>query len=149
MQSTRLIAVFSCAIALLAGCSSNSSGTPAVRTASGVDASVGAKPVSRFTSATILRRLDSAGTATNDHLTVKDPDELVALESFFPQVGTNQRGSGAGAWAPSVIIQFKPAQGRSIRVLTNYQVWSEGLGDWPVNPAFGDHLDRLFAHSAP
>jgi hypothetical protein len=100
----------------------------------------------RFVSATISRSFDSQGRATNDRLTVKSPEELAALEAFFREVGTGQRGPQAGGWMPAVVIKFKPVIGREVRVASNYEMWSEGVGNWPVKPALKDHLDRLFTH---
>ncbi|HEX8523086.1 MAG TPA: hypothetical protein VF669_12585 [Tepidisphaeraceae bacterium] len=142
MRAVPLIAL----LLLVASCSS-----PNIRSgagASGAARAAGARPVSRFISATISRKFNSNGVATNDRRTVADTEELVALESFFPQAGTSERGPLSGGWQPAVTIQFKRATGRSVRVITNYEVWSEGLGDWPVRPALKDHLDRLFARRA-
>jgi hypothetical protein len=129
---------------LLVGCNSPSSGT-GVRTAGGVSPVAGAHPQSRFTTATITRRFNAAGEATNDKLTITDPEELAVLESYFAQAGKGERGPLSGGWAPTVTIQFKPAMGRTVRVTSNYEVWSEGMGDWPVKASLRDHIERLFA----
>ncbi len=137
-----MTATFTAVLAL--GCSSpkNSGGA---RTAEGISPVVGAHAPSRFVTATITRRFDASGQATNDKLVINDPDELAVLESYFSQAGTGERGPQSGGWAPAVTIQFKPKLGRTLRVMSNYEVWSEGMGDWPVRSSLRDHIERLFA----
>ena len=84
----------------------------------------------------------------NDRLTLSDPEQLAILESYFRQAGRGERGPLAGGWIPSLVITFKPALGREVKVHSNYQVWSEGIGDWPVKPALKDHVQRLFSRKA-
>lgn len=132
---------------LLIGCNSSGSGSS---TAGGIAAANGSasspQATSRYVSATITRTFDSNGQATNDRLTVTDPNELVALQSYFASAGQGQRGPLTGGWQPSVIIKLKPAVGRQVRILTNYEVWSEGTGDWPAAAGMKDHLERMFAN---
>jgi hypothetical protein len=142
MRVILLAAAFTTVI--LMGCSAPSGGT-GVKTAGGVKAAMGAHAQSRFISATITRRFDASGMATNDKLTITDPDQLAVLESYFPQAGTGERGPQSGGWAPAVTIELKPALGRKIRVMSNYEVWSEGMGDCPIRASFRDYIERLFA----
>jgi hypothetical protein len=132
------------ATVVLVGCSAPSNGT-GVRTASGISPAVGAHASSRFVSATISRRFDASGQATNDKLVINDPNELVALESYFSQAGTGERGPQSGGWSPAITIQFRPKLGRVIRVTSNYEVWSEGMGDWPVRTSLRNYIEQLFA----
>ena len=141
--------LYACALAgaLAAfGCDSSGVGGGA-QTAGGISPEVAVKrPNTRFVTATIERRFDASGQMTNDKLTIHDPEELAELEAFFPDAGAGARGPEVGGWSPAVIVQFKPLLGRTIRVMSNYEVWSEGTGDWPAKRALKDHVERLFAH---
>src|SRR5262245_3626411 len=103
---------------------------------------------SRFISATVTRRFDAQGRMTNDRMVVKDAEELARLESYFKEAGRGERGPLTGGWVPSMVVTFKPKMGREVKVHTNYEVWSEGTGDWPVNVGLKDHMERLFARNA-
>jgi len=142
------VCLAACVGALLIGC--NSSGSGGNSTAGGIAAASGSanspQASSKYVSATITRTFDSQGQATSDRMTITDPQELVALSSYFPTAGQAQRGPLAGGWQPAVIIKLKPAVGRQVRILTNYEVWSEGTGDWPAPAGMKDHLNRLFAN---
>ena len=100
----------------------------------------------RFVSATVTRKFDGSGRLTNDRLNVSDPQQLAALESYFRQAGRGERGPLAGGWVPSVIITFKPTLGREVKIHTNYEVWSEGLGDWPAKDGLKSQIERMFDH---
>jgi len=103
---------------------------------------------SRFVSATITRKFDSSGQMTNDRLTINDREELATLEAYFSQAGRGERGPLTGGWVPAVIITFKPALGREVKIHSNYEVWSEGTGDWPAKRGLKDHVQRLFSRKA-
>lgn len=100
----------------------------------------------QYVSATIMRKFNSKGVATNDQLVLTSPREVARLEKYFPEMGSGRRGPTVAGWLPKVIIQFKPKMGRTIRVMTNYQVWTEGTGDWDMRPSFKFYLDQLFAN---
>jgi hypothetical protein len=102
----------------------------------------------RFVSATITRRFDAQGRMTNDKRTVTEPQELAQLESYFREAGRGERGPLTGGWVPSVVVAFKPKVGREVKVHSNYLVWSEGTGDWPVKPALKDYIERMFNRDA-
>lgn len=103
---------------------------------------------SRFISATVTRRFDPSGQMLNDRIVVKDPQELAKLESFFREAGRGERGPASGGWVPSLVVTFKPKLGREVKIHSNYEVWSEGTGDWPATPAMKDYIARLFQHNA-
>ena len=55
-----------------------------------------------------------------------------------------RRGPASGGWVPSLVVTFKPKLGREVKIHSNYEVWSEGTGDWPATPAMKDYIARLF-----
>ena len=138
----RLIALSLITSALIAGCSA-----PAKQpqTAGGVDsAAANSSNQSRYSSATVTRTMDSNGRATNDKITISDPQQLNRVMSYFPEAGQNRRGPLAGGWMPAITIHAHPKNGRAVVIRSNYEFWSEGTGDWPVDAGFRDYIDRLF-----
>lgn len=66
--------------------------------------------------------------------TTLDAASANRLATFFPQLGTRKKSGTAGAWMPKVEVDFKAADGAVTHVTSNFEVWSEGRGDWPVQP---------------
>lgn len=56
------------------------------------------------------------------------------LATFFPQFGTGKDSGIAGTWMPTVEVDFTAADGTVTHVASNFDVWSEGRGDWPSQP---------------
>jgi hypothetical protein len=142
-----LVVVLSLMVAGLVSCNQPGGGSAG----GGSAASIAQGPrigASRFVSATVTRKLDASGKLTNDRLTVTKPQELAILESYFRQAGRGERGPLTGGWVPSVIVTFKPALGREVKVHSNYEVWSEGTGDWPVKGGLKDRIERMFDRKA-
>ena len=65
------------------------------------------------------------------------------LATFFPQLGTRRRSGIAGAWLPTVEVAFKAADGAVTHVTSNFEVWSEGHGDWAAQPGLEAHVAEL------
>ncbi|MBA2707346.1 MAG: hypothetical protein H0U59_06040 [Gemmatimonadaceae bacterium] len=137
-----LVIVLGLMVAMLTSCSQPSGGAGGAQAMATQDGPRMGN--SRFVSATVARKFDASGRVTNDRLTVTEPEELAMLESYFRQAGRGERGPLTGGWVPSVIVTFKPALGREVKVHSNYQVWSEGTGDWPVKGSLKDRVERMF-----
>lgn len=56
------------------------------------------------------------------------------LAGFFPQLASGKKSRIAGAWMPTVEVQFQAADGAVTHVASNFDVWSEGRGDWAAQP---------------
>jgi hypothetical protein len=137
----RLFAIL-IAVAMLAGC--KSPGTSAPSTGGAVESARGPAPTT-YTTASISRTQDSRGNVASGSLTISDPQKIAQLAAYFPNAGTGQRSDESSAWTASVTVRLKTTAGRTVRVRSNYKVWSEGLGDWPLPERFGRFIDGLFA----
>jgi len=71
------------------------------------------------------------------------------LAAFFPQLGTGSRSRIAGAWMPTVEVDFKAADGKVTHVMSNFEVWSEGRGDWAAQPGLEAHVTELRREAEP
>ncbi len=138
------VLIVACLAGLVVGCHSSSDGgsSPSVGL---TPSALGPSETTHYVSATIERLRNAQGRAATDQMALTDSGDLATLESYFPQLNSGERGRTVGAWTPAVIIHFKPALGRTIRVMTNDQVWTEGTGDWPISSDFKYYIDRLFA----
>jgi hypothetical protein len=62
------------------------------------------------------------------------------LATYFPQLGRGQTSGIAGAWMSSVEVDFKAADGAITNVASNFEVWSEGSGDWATQPGLEAYI---------
>lgn len=65
------------------------------------------------------------------------------LATFFPQLGTGKKSRIAGAWMPTVEVNFKAADGAVTHVMSNFEVWSEGRGDWAAQPGLEVYVSSI------
>jgi hypothetical protein len=74
-----------------------------------------------------------------------DPKELKELVAFFPHLGEMRNGSLPSPWKGSALILFTGCDGRRVQVATSYdyRFWSEGNGDWPLDPTFSKYIESL------
>jgi len=79
------------------------------------------------------------------NITLTDKNEVDKLASFFPHVGEGRKSSMAAGWIAAVTIQFTSSDGRTATVHSdpNGELWSEGRGDWPMDPEFKKHIKTL------
>jgi hypothetical protein len=77
-------------------------------------------------------------------LTITDTGEMQRLASFFPNLGKGRHSISAAKWVASVHISFVGTDGRVVKVVTNYRLWSEGKGDRHVGSGFAEYVQNLF-----
>lgn len=96
----------------------------------------------QFVSATIRGR--------GQPLRLIEPTEVAKLASFFPGVGTGKSNAGGGGWIGTGSIDFTRATGKTTHVMydLHYRVWSEGHGDFEVEPGLRDYLMSIEAAHA-
>ena len=82
--------------------------------------------------------------------TITDAKEVQKLVSFFPHLGHGRKSGRAGTWQESSSITFTGCDGRVVRVMISWpcDCWSEGDGDWPLNPEFTKYVTALLETSA-
>src|ERR1035437_1659287 len=78
---------------------------------------------------------------------INDPQELAKFASFFPQMGKGKKSYIAGGWMSGTDIKLYKADGTvisiSVSVNDDYNVWSEGNGDWRVKGDLKTYLNKL------
>ncbi|MEX1229644.1 MAG: hypothetical protein WEB58_05370 [Planctomycetaceae bacterium] len=76
---------------------------------------------------------------------IDDPLEVSRLASYFPQAGKGMTSPHAGAWIAFAKLQFLQSGGEwsSIAVSSDLSEWSEGDGDWELDPEFGPYFREL------
>jgi len=79
---------------------------------------------------------------------VTDGAELQKLVMFFPHLGEGRESWTHGGWKSFGEIKFTCADGKLIHVMTDYEHWTEGPGDWPVAPEFSAYIKELLAKPA-
>jgi len=74
---------------------------------------------------------------------VTDPQTVLKLLSFFPRMGQGRSSNIVAGCASRVSIVFVDEAGKEVKVASNYDVWSEGDGDWPMDPGFSSYISDL------
>jgi hypothetical protein len=64
-------------------------------------------------------------------------------------MGEGRKSHRAGGWMLSVEINFVDRRGKTVRIWTNYEWWSEGEGDWPVAPGFESFITSMLEKHKP
>ena len=60
-------------------------------------------------------------------------------------MGQQRESDIAAAWKANVIITLTDKSGQEYKVDTNFEVWSEVSGDWPVvGVGFEEYIVELF-----
>lgn len=77
--------------------------------------------------------------------------DLWKLISFFPEMGRGRRGGPPAGWKALAKIRFETVNGPiTVSVPINpIDVWSEGNGDWPADPALKPYLRALVGRGPP
>jgi hypothetical protein len=78
-------------------------------------------------------------------VTVTAPKELQKLASFFPNLGQKRKSWLTGGWQAERQIDFVGSDGRTVTVWISWndEYWSEGPGDWPLDPEFRKYIASL------
>ena len=97
------------------------------------------------------------GDLANRTKRIDDQREIQRLLSFFPGVGGGRKSASAAPWEPAVELLFTSAEGTVLRVTTDCDfwnerrgdgselyLWSEGHGDWEVEPGLKKYIRNLF-----
>jgi hypothetical protein len=74
---------------------------------------------------------------------VTDPEELERLLSFIPEAFSERTSSIAAGWEAETVIEFRLKDGSVRRVVTNYDSYSTGRGDFDVNGDLRGYLAKL------
>jgi hypothetical protein len=98
------------------------------------------KTVGDLTKAVITRRNARGEKPKEYHDTVREPQTLKRLASFFPGLGQGKTSPVAGPKPDLARIEFFQAGGKAftVRVDGQLDVWSEGRGNWALAPEFRD-----------
>lgn len=89
------------------------------------------------------------GSVSSESFVVHNRDEVCRLAAYFPGLGNGANSSQAASWVPSVRIGFIKTNGEANSVATNYEFWSEGHGDWPVNAGLEAYLREIKLRQSP
>lgn len=100
---------------------------------------------SNFTKAVVSLRVDEQNQPIDKTKEITDETEVLHLASFFPGLGEGKRSRVAALWEPTVEIHFTGADGKGVTVMSNFESWSEGKGDWPVKPGLKQYIRKLLA----
>jgi hypothetical protein len=110
------------------------------------------KPM-RCTEAVVDVTVDPTGRLVKVKKTLTDAKEVDRLASFFPHFGEGRKSSTAGLWQGFASVKFTGSDGRVVTVHTNYEWWTEGSGDWPMDTEFTKYvmsiLESIRAQSRP
>lgn len=76
---------------------------------------------------------------------ITDSHTVERLLSFFPGVGQGKASPDAGGWESEVEVVLTRLDGRAVVVRSDFESWSEGHGDWPVNGHLKSYVQDLLA----
>ncbi len=89
---------------------------------------------------------------TDDICQLEKPEQLTALEAFFPELTSGKAGRAEGDWAglgkPQILIIFYPADrkqpdGITVHIDPTYRKWSSGGQEWDAPPGLKKYLDGI------
>ncbi len=77
--------------------------------------------------------------------------DLRDLISYLQGLGKGRQSPVAGGWEAGLEIKFVLSDGRTIRVTVSqdYQSWSEGRGDWPLDPMYKALVTGVIERAQP
>ena len=98
-----------------------------------------------FVSAEVRYIRTTSGKVLNKTVKLDKTEAVEKLVKFFPTVGRQRESDIAAAWKANVIITLTDKGGQEYKVDTNFEVWSEVSGDWPVvGVGFEEYIVELF-----
>jgi hypothetical protein len=101
-----------------------------------------------FVKATITRHFDAnENPVKTTSITVEDPTQLQKLLMFFPGIDTNRQSPTKSNWKSHVDIRFFREDKTSLKISSDYKVWTENTGangDFPLRGPLRQYINTLF-----
>lgn len=101
------------------------------------------KDVVEFVNAKVTIYYDDQGRWVDGDEIVVEGAEFQHLLAFFPEVGMGKKGVAPSGWEAKVVIVLIRSDGTEQRVSSNFELWSEGNGDWPSAKEFRAYIEGL------
>jgi len=76
--------------------------------------------------------------------TIDDATQIQKLIAFFPGCDTGRTSPITGNWKSHADVRVYRADGSSLLIKSDYKVWSEGNGDFPLRGPFRQYIATLF-----
>jgi hypothetical protein len=101
-----------------------------------------------FVKAQITRYFDANDNKVKrSTVTLEDPVQIQKLISFFPGAATGRQSPTTSAWTTKAEVRLIRADGSSLKIKSDYRVWSEAnpaSGDFPIRGQFRHFVNSLF-----